>query len=1249
MRITHLLSVVLTTVAILGGSAPAQTVKFDFGAAATNAGYVAVGNTVTYSAVQGYGWLSTTGLVLRDRGGPDDLRRDFIFKNSSGSNVFRVSGLDPGLYLLKVVFGDAQYGDHRISMSVAGAGTLPEVAPRTSEFVTLSVSVTVDGGGTLDITFGSPTNNWVVNALTLEPTTEAVPPTTEGEFLFTSQWDPAVFASDPTQPLLNAWKNNTESPIIPTGLTRADYLRIIAGEIDFWKTKQNSSGAIIDPYTNSEIQYSTPAFAHAAATLVAYANRTDLIETASKAMDWATLRLGQGLAASNHDDFYPGMLAHALILLEPQVPASRVAAWKANLNFNPYTVYTHAAGDFNWNVVASSGESLLQKLGIRTTNTQFVAQSWLGQGKYFTSPYGLYMEGPVAYDHFPRIWFEDALEQGYAGPGSTEVKTAMDRAAITSLFMQSPWGEMPAGGRSAQHQWNEAEQCVTYEIYASKAKAAGDARLAGAYKRGAHLGLASMFRWVRPSGEMQIVKNWVNPSSRHGYEGYSYHSQYNLLPMAMLSMAYEYAAATEDVSERAAPADTGGFVFKIDGLDKVLANAGGTYVELDTTADHHYDATGLIRVHRKGVSPQLGPSDSLLSAASYNSPNDSTVTTGVCVSWQDFGGTWHTLGEMGDTEIDSAVVTTISQSPSHVVFDVTYTGSMGGVATVIEHYTVTPDGVQLTTELPGYFGPLRYVWPVLSSDGKTSSTINVTGNTVSVSQGGPAQTFTAPGAQSVRVETNAYSNHNGWARLGVAEFPSGGKITFLIGLRTPVPAIAGSLLVDLQASEATGAGTAAWANAGSLGPFSRTGTPALVTNVAGTGLPGVQFNGSSDAYISDANTTAGVEGNSDRSIEVWAYNPTLAAEEGMVSWGRRGATRTNLSLNYGNSGSWGGVTHFSDDLAWGTVPSAGAWHHLVYVYSGAGDARIYLDGALSKSKTLGGPLATTAANPINIGAQRNLNGTLTNSVNFSGYINSVRVHDGALTADHVAENFAIGPVTTPTSATPVISPIGNQTLAASTVSAPIGLTLSDSDTPLNSLTLTGVAANAALIPSTNIVFGGSDGSRTVVLTPAPGFTGTTTVTVVVSDGTTSSMQSFDVNVLTPLQAWRQEHFGVESGNEEVAGDLVDPDGDAIPNLLERALGGNPMVADTSVLPQTATDLSQPVLTLTYRKAVAATDLVITVQQSSDPSAASWEVAPTTPENPQSLGVSNGVETFLFSFPIQAGHSRKFLRIQVTGP
>ena len=145
-------------------------------------------------------------------------------------------------------------------------------------------------------------------------------------------------------------------------------------------------------------------------------------------------------------------------------------------------------------------------------------------------------------------------------------------------------------------------------------------------------------------------------------------------------------------------------------MNKVFANAGGTYVELDTSGDHHYDATGLIRIHRKGVPPQLGPSDSLLAAAAYSTPADSPVTTGVGVSWQDSSGSWRTLGEMNPS---SANVTPLIQSPERVAFDVTYSGGLAGVGSVTEHYFVTPQGVQLTTEIPGYSGPLRYVCEVL--------------------------------------------------------------------------------------------------------------------------------------------------------------------------------------------------------------------------------------------------------------------------------------------------------------------------------------------------------------------------------------------------------------------------------------------------------------------------------------------------------------------------------------------------------
>ncbi len=225
----------------------------------------------------------------------------------------------------------------------------------------------------------------------------------------------------------------------------------------------------------------------------------------------------------------------------------------------------------------------------------------------------------------------------------------------------------------------------------------------------------------------------------------------------------------------------------------------------------------------------------------------------------------------------------------------------------------------------------------------------------------------------------------------------------------PALAVAGTLKVDLSATAASGAGSATWTNAGSLGNFTRSGAPALVANVANTGVPGVWFNGGGDLYTSISNTD--LTGSSSRSIEVWVYNPIIATEESLVAWGRRGSTRTDCSLNFGNSTGWGAVTHYNDDLPWGTVPTAGAWHHLVYVYNGSTDARVYVDGVLSSSKTLGGVLATTASTPITIGAQRESTGALSSGLFFSGYLNSVRVHGGALTAQQVAGNCATGPVT----------------------------------------------------------------------------------------------------------------------------------------------------------------------------------------------------------------------------------------------
>ncbi len=791
--------------AVAVAASAANSTRFNFAPRTTAPapGYKQVGPETAFEAKRGYGWVAGEGsLSARDRGGSDAVHRGFVFGKSE--RTFRIAGLRPGRYRLTVVSGDTEFGDHSTQVAVAGAeSALPALSPEAGKFATLTTTIKVTKGP-LNISFKSPQDNWVVNYLTLEPTNAApskpvIDMRTTQNHSEENSWRAVQNWPDLPENLLRKFRGESAKQggavLTATGLSRADYLKLISGEVDFWRQRQSADGAIIDPHRRAEFQYSTPAFAHAAATLVAYGNRKDLTEAAAKAMDWSVSCLSERRAANAHEDFYPPMLAHALRLLKPHVDRGRSSRWESQIRgFDPYRTYRAAPGGNNWNVVALSGEGLFHLMDLRPESNRYVEECLAGQKRHFSSPYGLYLEGPMAYDHFPRLWAADMVARGYKGLYVAQLGEVLRRGAITSLFMQSPWGELPAGGRSAHHQWNEAEQCATYEIYAADAQKAGDPYLAGIYKRAAHLSLASMRRWVRPTGEMSIVKNWVNPAQRHGFESYSSHSQYNLLPMSMLAIAYEHAETTEAVPEKPAPADQGGYVLPLGSLHKIFANVGGTYLEIDTSGDHNYDATGLIRIHSKGVSPQLGPSDSVVPHPHYNRPAGSpeTVSTGVGISWKDADGTWRRMGELSGRNLKRTSVRVLAESPNKVAFDVTYEGSLLGVSRIIEHYVLTQGRVELKTEIPGYKGPLRYVWPVLADDGAIKSTIKAAKDIVTVTQdnGRTAQTFSPLGATRVTVEPALYPNHNGWARLGVAEFAAGkagGAATLVI---TPRPSAA---------------------------------------------------------------------------------------------------------------------------------------------------------------------------------------------------------------------------------------------------------------------------------------------------------------------------------------------------------------------------------------------------------------------------------------------------------------------------
>ncbi|MBM3892001.1 MAG: DUF362 domain-containing protein, partial [Verrucomicrobia bacterium] len=88
-----------------------------------------------------------------------------------------------------------------------------------------------------------------------------------------------------------------------------------------------------------------------------------------------------------------------------------------------------------------------------------------------------------------------------------------------------------------------------------------------------------------------------------------------------------------------------------------------------------------------------------------------------------------------------------------------------------------------------------------------------------------------------------------------------------ITVRPTTVVVAGTLHVDLRATDMRFSPNT-WTNRGALGHFTKTNTPTYISNAAGTGIPGVLFSGSSEAFIGPA-SVADIHGASDRSIEAW--------------------------------------------------------------------------------------------------------------------------------------------------------------------------------------------------------------------------------------------------------------------------------------------------------------------------------------------------------------------------------------------
>jgi len=148
------------------------------------------------------------------------------------------------------------------------------------------------------------------------------------------------------------------------------------------------------------------------------------------------------------------------------------------------------------------------------------------------------------------------------------------------------------------------------------------------------------------------------------------------------------------------------------------------------------------------------------------------------------------------------------------------------------------------------------------------------------------------------------------------------------------------------------------------------------------------------------------------------------------------------------------------------------------------------------------------ANLTLAGSGTNRTLTVTPVANQSGTSSiTVTVSDGSLTT---STTFVL--TVAPVNDGPTISGIANRSIIQNTNTGAIAFTVTDVDTALTSLTLTGSSSNQTLVPDSNIVFGGSGGSRTVTVTPATNQSGAATIMVTVSDGQLTASTSFLLTV-----------------------------------------------------------------------------------------------------------------------------------------
>jgi len=186
-----------------------------------------------------------------------------------------------------------------------------------------------------------------------------------------------------------------------------------------------------------------------------------------------------------------------------------------------------------------------------------------------------------------------------------------------------------------------------------------------------------------------------------------------------------FLLSDDNIEEMPSPCEIGGYILYLpDKFHKVFATCCGYHIEIDTKADHRYDATGLGRIHKFSIPSALGLSSPIVSKPNYIlSCKPSLRNIAIGPGWGDENNIQY-LSQIS-SEIKNVELKIIKEEIDEISFKLIYKGEFYKCDKIVESYKINKDGIEVEDFIKGDIKTLIVQIPLFETDGKIKTKIEM--------------------------------------------------------------------------------------------------------------------------------------------------------------------------------------------------------------------------------------------------------------------------------------------------------------------------------------------------------------------------------------------------------------------------------------------------------------------------------------------------------------------------------------------